>query len=114
MPLRRKLRAKWDKLRRHSPTPEPQTQDQVYRSASVSPSTSVAAHVSQQTQDSGSSTGDTVSGAVRLALDITESLSDGVPFLPGVVKALKTVLEAYEVCILSAKACFSSLLSSNI
>ena len=44
-----------------------------------------------------SNTRDTVTGAVRLALDITESLSDGVPFLPGAVKALKTVVEAYEV-----------------
>ena len=40
---------------------------------------------------------DTVKGTVRLALDITESLSEGVPFLPGAVKALKTVVEAYEV-----------------
>ena len=44
-----------------------------------------------------SKTRDKVTGGVRLALDITESLSEGVPFLPGVVKALKTVLEAYEV-----------------
>ena len=43
-------------------------------------------------------TRDTVTGGVRLALDITESLSKGVPFLPGVVKALTTIVEVYEVC----------------
>ena len=105
MPLRKKLRAKWDKLRGHSPTPEPQTQDQVCQSASVSSSTGVTAHISQQTQHSRSRTGDTVAGAMHLALDITELLSDGVPFLPGIVKALKNVVEVYEVCSLSAKAC---------
>ena len=51
----------------------------------------------QTTTKSSSNVGDMVTGAVRLALDITESLSDGVPFLPGAVKAIKTVVEAYEV-----------------
>ena len=47
-----------------------------------------------------------MTGAVLLALDITESLSaaSGVPFLPDVVKALKTVVEAYEVRRSRAKA----------
>ena len=49
------------------------------------------------TKEGHSNTRDTVKGAVRLALEVTESLSEGVPFLPGVVKALKTVVEAYEV-----------------
>ena len=44
-----------------------------------------------------SNTGETVTGAARLALDLAESLSEGVPFLPGAVKALITVVEAYEV-----------------
>ena len=35
------------------------------------------------TKEAHSNTRDTVKGAVRLALDITESLSAGVPFLPG-------------------------------
>ena len=56
------------------------------------------------TTKSGSNIGDMVTGAVRLALDITESLSDGVPFLSGVVKGFKTVLEAYEVCHLRSRA----------
>ena len=51
-----------------------------------------------------SNTRDIVTGAVRLALDITESLSEGVPFLPGAIKALKTVVEAYEVRRLRSKA----------
>ena len=50
-----------------------------------------------------SNTKDTVTGAVRLALDITESLSEGVPFLPGAVKALHTVMEAVEVCCSRSK-----------
>ena len=49
------------------------------------------------TKEAHSNTRDTVKGAVRLALDITESLSDGVPFLPGVVKALGMIAEAHEV-----------------
>ena len=44
-----------------------------------------------------SNTKDTVKGALCLALELTESLSEGVPFLPGAVKALKTVVEVYEV-----------------
>ena len=52
---------------------------------------------SKKAKEGHSKTKDTVAGAVRLALDVTESLSDGVPFLPGAVKALKTVVEAYEV-----------------
>ena len=62
------------------------------------------------TTKGGSNVGDMVTGAVRLALDITESLSDGVPFLPGAVKALKTVVEAYEVCRLCSRACLWSSL----
>ena len=49
------------------------------------------------TKEGHSTTRDTVTGGVRLALDITESLSQSVPFLSGAVKALKTVLDAYEV-----------------
>ena len=59
----------------------------------------------QTTTKGGSNVGDMLMGAVRLALDVTESLSDGVPFLPGAVKGLKTVLEAYEVCHLRSIAC---------
>ena len=58
----------------------------------------------RSTKEGHSNTRDTVTGGVRLALDITESLSEGVPFLPGVVKALKTVVEAYEVRRSRAKA----------
>ena len=65
---------------------EPQTE------ASASPT------VPQDVAKGGrSNTGETVIGAARLALDLTESLSEGVPFLPGAVKALRTVVEAYEV-----------------
>ena len=49
------------------------------------------------TKEGHSNTKDTVKGALCLALELTESLSEGVPFLPGVVKALKTVAEAHEV-----------------
>ena len=59
------------------------------------------------TMGSRSSKGDTVTGAVRLALDITESLSDGVPFLPGAVKALRTVVEACDVRRSHSRACSS-------
>ena len=59
----------------------------------------------QATKEGHSTTRDTVTGAVRLALDITESLSDGVPFLPGVVKALRTVVEACEVRRLRSISC---------
>ena len=51
----------------------------------------------QVTKEGHSNTRATVKGAVHLALDITESLSDGVPFLPGVVKALRMIVEAHEV-----------------
>ena len=178
----RKIRAKWKKLRGHTPTPDPQPREQVCRSASAPPPTTetdpipsrtvsqhaheftssrssgVSIHIPhapagsslstaqvpvvemystpptgvpssetrpdleatttgdistttdataaqgdeseshlQTTTKGGSHIGDMITGAVRLALDITESLSDGVPFLPGAVKALKTVVEAYEV-----------------
>ena len=59
----------------------------------------------QPTKEGHSNVRDTVTGAVRLALDITESLSDGVPFLPGVVKALRTVVEACEVRRLRSISC---------
>ena len=59
----------------------------------------------QTTKEGHSNVRDAVTSAVRLALDITESLSDGVPFLPGAVKALKTVMEAYEVCRLQSSVC---------
>ena len=52
---------------------------------------------SKQTKEGHSKIGEAVKGAVRVALDLTESLSDGVPFLSGAVKALKTVVEVYEV-----------------
>ena len=55
-------------------------------------------------KEGGSNMGDMITGAVRLALDITESLSDGVPFLPGALKALRTVVEAYEVRRLCSRA----------
>ena len=51
----------------------------------------------QVTKEGRSNTRATVKGAVYLALNITESLSDGVPFLPGVVKALRMIAEAHEV-----------------
>ena len=66
--------------------PEPQTE------ASVSPTVPPGG-----AKGGCSNTGETVTGAARLALDLAESLSEGVPFLPGAVKALKPVVEAYEV-----------------
>ena len=52
---------------------------------------------SKETKEVHSKIGEAVKGAVRVALDVTESLSDGVPFLSGAVKSLKTVVEVYEV-----------------
>ena len=52
---------------------------------------------SKHAENGHSNTKDTVTGAVLLALDVTASLADGVPFLPGAVEALKTFVEAYKV-----------------
>ena len=52
---------------------------------------------SKETKEVHSKIGEAVKGAVRTALDVTESLSDGVPFLSGAVKSLKTGVEVYEV-----------------
>ena len=52
---------------------------------------------SKETKEAHSKSGEAVKGAIRTALDATESLSDGVPFLSGAVKSLKTVVEVYEV-----------------
>ena len=81
------------------PNPEPTTTGDVSITAdATSAQQGDGSEVLPQTATKGGSNiGDMVTGAVRLALDITESLSDGVPFLPGAVKALKTVVEAYEV-----------------
>ena len=178
--MRKKIRGKWDKLRGHTPTPEPEVgrptstpstttvtisisspsvmestpestssshpgmstnapqvlprssptscaeivvtetsplstgaspsgmspDPQVTTTTELSSSTGVGSEGRPQTSKEGrSNIGDTVTGAVRLALDITESLSAGFPFLPGAVKALKTVVEVYEVWRLRPRAC---------
>ena len=54
-------------------------------------------NVESRSKEGHSNTRDTVTSAVRMALDITELLSEGVPFLPGAVQAPKTVVDTYEV-----------------